>query len=62
MSERDQRRFGNIVFSRGTIRERDEQRLRELYNVMNFGGVAHEAHERAVSAEELEPAERPRPF
>lgn len=45
---RDRRRFQNTIFSRGMIRERDEMKLRELYDVMNFGGVAHEEHERAM--------------
>jgi hypothetical protein len=49
------------VFSRGTIRERDEQRLRGHYDLLNFGGLAHEAHERATAAEEPEAAERPKP-
>jgi len=45
---RDRRRFQNTIFSRGTIRERDETKLRELYDVMSFGGVAHMEHERAT--------------
>jgi len=45
---RDRRRFSNTIFSRGTIRDQDEQRLKSLHDVMNFGGVAHEEHERAL--------------
>lgn len=57
VAEKDKRRFGSIVFSRGTICERDGQRLRDFYNVMNYGGVAHEPHERALPDE----AEQERP-
>jgi hypothetical protein len=46
---RDRRRFTNTVFSRGTIRDQDEQRLRELHDLMNFAGTPHEEHERAVA-------------
>lgn len=45
---RDRRRFQNTIFSRGMIRERDETVLRSTYDLMNFGGVAHEEHERAM--------------
>jgi hypothetical protein len=45
---RDRRRFQNTIFSRGTIRERDEMKLKATYDLMNFGGVAHEEHERAM--------------
>lgn len=45
---RDRRRFQNTIFSRGIIRERDETKLRELYDVMNFGGVPHLDSERAI--------------
>ena len=45
---RDRRRFQNTIFSRSVIRERDETKLRELYDVMNFDGVRHEEHERAT--------------
>jgi hypothetical protein len=43
----EQRRFRNVIFSRGELRERDEAKLRLLYNLMNFGGVAHDEAERA---------------
>lgn len=45
----DRRRFGRTTFSRGTIRDLDEQALVLLYNTMNFGGTPHEEHERALS-------------
>lgn len=45
---RDRRRFHGTIFSRSVIRERDETKLRELYDVMNFDGVRHEEHERAA--------------
>ncbi|MFZ3119213.1 MAG: DUF262 domain-containing protein [Variovorax sp.] len=50
----DQRRFRNVVFSRGMLRDLDENGLRSVYNTMNFGGVAHEEHERAVIHQDLD--------
>lgn len=47
LTTREKRRFGQIVFARTTIREGDEQVLRELYNRLNFGGVAHTKNQRA---------------
>ena len=44
----DQKRFGNVIFSRGTLRDLDEESLRSVYDLMNFGGSAHQEHERAV--------------
>lgn len=44
----EQRWFGNRIFARGTTPLASEAYLRELYDIMNFGGVAHEASERAV--------------
>jgi hypothetical protein len=44
----DQRRFRNVVFSRGMLRDLDENSLRRTYDLMNFGGLAHEDHERAL--------------
>lgn len=41
------RRFLNTVFNRGEIREESEAGLRNFYDVLNFGGIAHEEHERA---------------
>lgn len=46
----DRRRFGRTTFSRGTIRDLDEQALVNLYNTMNYGGTPHEEHERAMVA------------
>lgn len=53
VAERDQRRFKNTIFTRGTIRVFDESSLRDLYDLMNFGGTPHEEHERATAAREL---------
>lgn len=50
----DQRRFRNVVFSRGMLRDLDENGLRSVYDTMNFGGVAHEEHERAVLHQDLD--------
>ncbi len=43
----ERRWFMNRHFSRGTVPLTSEAELRELYNLMNFGGVAHEEIERA---------------
>lgn len=43
----ERRWFMNRHFSRGTVPLTSEAELRELYNLMNFGGVAHEESERA---------------
>jgi hypothetical protein len=51
----ERRRFGNIVFSCGEIREPDELKLRMYYDTLNFGGVNHEEHECALNAEERPP-------
>lgn len=45
---RDRRRFHNTIFSRGMIRERDEIKLAETYDLMNFGGSPHLESERAM--------------
>lgn len=50
----EQRRFRNVVFSRGQLPKHDEDELRRVYDLMNFGGIAHEEHERAELS-------RPRP-
>lgn len=44
----DCRRFGHTIFSRGTLRELDEHSLKSYYDLLNFGGTAHEEHERAL--------------
>lgn len=43
----DKLRFKGTVFSRGEVNETDEAKLREFYDLMNFGGVAHLDSERA---------------
>ena len=44
----DQRHFGNKPFDRGIVRIQDEHDLRVLYDTMNFGGVPHRPHQRAL--------------
>ncbi len=64
VSARDQRRFENTIFSCGTVRDRDEQRLRSLYDLMNFSGTPHAESDRATlhDAEVPDPqGEAPRP-
>jgi hypothetical protein len=48
LSHREQRWFSNRIFDRGTIRERDEAKLIEYYNLWAFGGTPHKEHQRAV--------------
>jgi len=43
-----QRRFLNTVFDCGVMRLTDEQQLRALYDLHNFGGIAHLEEERAL--------------
>lgn len=43
----EQRWFRRRVFTRGSIPLAGEAELRNFYNLVNFGGVAHEARERA---------------
>ena len=46
----EQRWFKNRVFERSTTPLADEPTLRETYDLLNFGGVAHLESERAVQA------------
>ena len=46
----DQRRFKQVEFARTTVRITDEDELRRLYDLMNFGGVAHTEEQRAYPA------------
>ena len=48
LGARDQRRFEMIPFESKVLVVPDEFRLRELYDLMNFGGVAHEEAHRAT--------------
>lgn len=50
VSDLDKRRFKKIIFNRGELRKTDEHELRRTYDLLNFGGIAHEEHERALSA------------
>ena len=47
LPEFDQRRFKSTTFGRGTVDIADEPTLRLAYDLLNFGGVAHEQEERA---------------
>lgn len=55
----DRRRFGKTVFNCATIPLAPEQSLREYYDLMNFGGVAHTDAERATSVESRVDSPRP---
>lgn len=43
----EKRRFKGLTFPRYEIEVWDEEKIRSLYNKMNFGGVAHKESERA---------------
>lgn len=43
----DRRFFDTIVFPSYITETDDEEYLKNYYNMMNFGGTAHEAHQRA---------------
>ena len=45
----EQRWFERRIFERGLVPMSDEQDLRQFYDLMNFGGVPHEEHERALA-------------
>ena len=48
ISQTDQRFFLRRIFSRVTVASHDVDYLKTLYNLMAFGGTAHEESERAV--------------
>lgn len=49
LSENEQRRFlSNTPFSGFETQIHNEKELKELYNRMNFGGVAHTEYQRAI--------------
>ncbi len=50
LARSEQFRFKNRVFSKEEVSIFDENRLRELYDLRNFGGVAHTEEQRAVDA------------
>jgi len=44
--------FQKTVFNCGITPESDERKLREYYDLLNFGGTAHEEYERALVSDE----------
>ena len=48
ITEVDRRFFRGKTFSRCTVESYDEVYLKNIYNLLAFGGVAHEASERAA--------------
>lgn len=48
LNAKEQRRFKSIIFPHVEVRLTDELALQKIYDAHNFGGVAHQAHERAV--------------
>lgn len=57
----DRRRFNRIIFNRGELRETNEYELRRTYDLLNFGGIPHEEHERALVANDASARTKPRP-
>lgn len=51
----DQRRLKKVIFSKGEIREHNEDKLIEFYNLLNYGGTAHEPEERAAKTSRVRP-------
>lgn len=47
VSATDLRRFGNTVFNRSEVAISDDQKLRDFYDLFNFGGTPHDQDERA---------------
>lgn len=47
LNAREQRRFKQTKFCHNVVRIWDEQKIRDLYNRLAFGGVAHKPDERA---------------
>lgn len=50
LGKQDVMRFKRTIYGCGVVRECGEKRLREFYDLMNFGGTAHREGERAVGA------------
>jgi hypothetical protein len=50
LSKREQRRFGNCIFSKCETRLWDEHALKEVYDLRNFAGTPHLESERALPA------------
>ena len=57
----EQRWFGRRIFERGITPLGEEARLRELHDLMNFGGVPHEERERALPPAAPPPVSRVAP-
>lgn len=51
----DRARFGNLPFAKSVIHEGDENKLRFLYDCLNFGGVPHTEDQRATLRDSADP-------
>lgn len=49
LGKQDVMRFKRTIFGCGVVRESEERKLREFYDLMNFGGTAHQENERAAA-------------
>ena len=47
LTEQEQRHFGRMPFGFSVVKHEDEASLVSLYNLLNFGGVAHDENDRA---------------
>jgi Uncharacterized conserved protein len=59
VGERDRRRLLRTPFEAEEVSLTDETELRELYDLMNFGGIAHSPDQRATAEEDDVPLPRP---
>lgn len=48
LTKREKKRFANTIFAKKKTRTFDEAILKDVYNRLNFGGVNHLAHQRAI--------------
>jgi hypothetical protein len=54
LSETQRRRFDNVPIGFVTLGETSVDELKRIYDLMNFGGKAHEEHERAIPLDAAE--------
>lgn len=48
LTRRERRRFESVTFTQCVVSTEDLDKLKELYNRLNFGGTAHTEEERAI--------------
>lgn len=48
VSQFERGRFGRTIFDRSEVESKNDDQLRSFYDMLNFGGIPHEPHERAT--------------